>query len=95
MARPYQAEEYDKAIQHFKSASSTDEGTFKGHYNLGNAQYKNNPSEAIESYKAASVQTDDRKQQAINSFNLGNAHLEAFSNNKNKCNSKCSPKCSK
>ena len=78
-SKAYQAEDYDKAIQHFRSATTNEDDQFNGHYNLGNALYKTKSlSEAIQSYTSASNQSTEKQQQAKASFNLGNAHLEAF-----------------
>lgn len=74
-SQAYQAGNFKTAIDYFQKA--LDKNTsLKGHYNLGNALYKNKEYEtAIQHFQRAAEQTEDSQQKSKALYNLGNSYL--------------------
>lgn len=74
--RQYNKKQYDRAELLYRKALESDSGDFRGHYNLGNALYRQGKNEeAIRHFEQASAAEDISNQQRSRALhNLGNSH---------------------
>ncbi len=74
--RAYQDGNFSTAIDYFQKALDKNETSLKGHYNLGNALYKDKQYAAASShYQQAATQAPDKTSKANALYNLGNSYL--------------------
>ena len=74
--KSYEKEQYDESLQHFQDALLDAPENPIGHYNVGEALYKNKKyEEALKSYEK-SLSTLDVVQKQKTYYNLGNTHYQ-------------------
>lgn len=75
-SQAYQDGNFNTAINHFQTAIDKNEASLKGHYNLGNALFKNKQYEAaISHFQQAAEQANNNQYKAQAFYNLGNSYL--------------------
>lgn len=75
-SQAYQEGNFNTAINHFQAAIDKNEASLKGHYNLGNALFKNKQYEAaISHFQQAAEQANTNQYKAQAFYNLGNSYL--------------------
>jgi tetratricopeptide (TPR) repeat protein len=75
-SQAYQDGNFNTAINWFQKVVEHNDESIKGHYNLGNALYKNKQYEAASKhFQQAAEQASDDQTKANALYNLGNSHL--------------------
>lgn len=74
----YRDQNYADAEINYRKALEQEQQLVQGHFNLGNALYKQGKyDEAVRAYEAARQATRERRTRADAAYNIGNAHLKA------------------
>lgn len=75
-SQAYQDGNFNTAINHFQAAIDKNEESLKGHYNLGNALFRNKQYDAaIPHFQTAAEQAENDQYKAQAFYNLGNSYL--------------------
>jgi tetratricopeptide (TPR) repeat protein len=75
--RQYESEKYGDAEVSYRKALEKEQELLPGHFNLGNALYKQGKAtEAIREYESALAKSEDKRTRADAYYNMGNAFMK-------------------